>query len=292
MRSPSFHRRLISEFISSLPVFLLSRFFRRRIFRSAMLTAPFIFSALPAAATVAALECSAKSGATKVAVLELYTSEGCNSCPPTDRWVSSLRTRNLVNERVIPLAFHVDYWNYIGWNDPYSDKKYSDRQRTASSRQGSSVIYTPQLVLNGKDLRGQQHGDFAGMLGKINQNMPEATISLMLNRADPAHYEVSGNVAVANPDHHQHAEAYVALIENNLVSDVKAGENRGVTLHHDFVVRELAGPFRTDADGMTALKKTFDVKRDWKAADTTLVAFVQNAKTGDVLQALALPACQ
>ncbi len=286
MRSLSFHRRFISPFLA--PRSLLSRSSSRRSFHSLMLAAPLLLSGLPA---YAALECSAKSGAAKVAVLELYTSEGCNSCPPTDRWVSGLRTGNVVNERVIPLAFHVDYWNYIGWNDPFSDRKYSERQRTVSSRQASSVIYTPQLVLNGKDLRGQQHGDFTGMLGKINQNTPEATISLTLNRADPARYEVSGNVVVANPEQQKHAEAYVALIENNLVSDVKAGENRGVTLHHDFVVRELAGPFKTGADGMTVLKNTFNVKRDWKPADTALVAFVQNAKTGDVLQALALPAC-
>lgn len=288
MRSLSFHRRFISRPPVSRP---LGRSPRRLSFYSLMLAAPLLFSAVPASTAAAALECSAKSGATKVAVLELYTSEGCNSCPPTDRWVSGLRSQNVVNERVIPLAFHVDYWNYIGWNDPFSDRKYSERQRDVSSRQNSSVIYTPQLVLNGKDMRGQQHGDFAGMLGKINRNTPEATISLKLNRADPAHYEVSGNVAIADPDQQKHAEAYVALIENNIVSDVKAGENRGVTLHHDFVVRELAGPFKTGADGMTALKNTFNVKRDWKTADTALVAFVQNAKTGDVLQALALPAC-
>lgn len=275
MRSLSFRRRPIFQRSTSVA------------FAFAALLLP---AALPAAAV--ALECSAKSGPAKVALLELYTSEGCSSCPPADRWVSGLNRQGFAATQVIPLSFHVDYWNYIGWNDRFSDKKYSERQRDVSSHNNSSVIYTPQLVLNGKDLRGQQHGDFAGMLRTANANTPDATINLLLNRADPARFAVSGDVVLTNPAQQKNAQTFVALVENNLMTEVKAGENRGETLRHDYVVRELAGPFAADASGFVKIDKAFDLKRDWKAADSMLVAFVQNPKTGDVLQALALPACK
>ena len=93
--------------------------------------------------------CSATSGAQRVALLELYTSEGCDSCPPTDRWVSALATRGFAGDRVIPLAFHVDYWNYLGWKDPFAQARYTERQRFVNARVRTRTIYTPQLMLDG-----------------------------------------------------------------------------------------------------------------------------------------------
>lgn len=248
---------------------------------------------LPAAsAFAAALECAAKSGDARVPLLELYTSEGCDSCPPADRWVSELRKQGLATGRVIPLSFHVDYWNHIGWKDPFSDRKYSERQHEISSRNRSTFVYTPQLVLNGKDTRGLQHGNFAGELSALNEQAPGATIALNLNRSDPSRFAVMGDAVVADTKQQENAEIFVALVENDLVTNVKAGENRGKTLHHDFVVREIIGPLKADAKGAVKIDHAFNLKQDWKASDSMLVAFVQNAKTGDVLQALALPACQ
>ncbi len=97
--------------------------------------------------------CETRSAATRVAVLELYTSEGCSSCPPADRWVSSLPAKGFTPDRVIPLAFHVDYWDELGWPDRMAKAQYSARQRMQAGRHRASVVYTPQVLLNGADYR-------------------------------------------------------------------------------------------------------------------------------------------
>src|SRR5258706_3420766 len=81
-----------------------------------------------------AAQCAAESGPHRVALLELYTSEGCDSCPPADRWVSSLAARGLEPGRVVTLGFHVDYWNYLGWKDPFANAEFNARQRAANQR--------------------------------------------------------------------------------------------------------------------------------------------------------------
>lgn len=118
------------------------------------------FAYAAAAATLAAMpsltaaaECAVTSGSQRVAVLELYTSEGCDSCPPADKWISELPAKKLNVDRVVPLAFHVDYWNQLGWIDPFSQPVFSARQRQHSKRRGVSFVVTPQLLLNGQDYR-------------------------------------------------------------------------------------------------------------------------------------------
>lgn len=88
----------------------------------------------------ASVQCTAESGARRVALLELYTSEGCDSCPPADRWISSLPQHGLNAERVVMLGFHVDYWNYLGWKDPYARAEYSARQ---PAQRGARDIHAP-----------------------------------------------------------------------------------------------------------------------------------------------------
>ncbi|MGH8694109.1 MAG: DUF1223 domain-containing protein, partial [Burkholderiales bacterium] len=97
--------------------------------------------------------CESHSTARRVAVLELYTSEGCNSCPPADRWVSSLPARGFKADRVVPLEFHVDYWDYLGWRDRFAQASFSARQRAQADRGGARFVYTPQFLLNGADFR-------------------------------------------------------------------------------------------------------------------------------------------
>ena len=105
---------------------------------------------LPAAPALAA-GCKAESGEKTVALVELYTSEGCSSCPPADRWLSALAERGFAPDRVVPLALHVDYWDYIGWKDPFAKALFSARQRELAAIARSRVVYTPQVVLAGKD---------------------------------------------------------------------------------------------------------------------------------------------
>ena len=238
-------------------------------------------------------ECTVKSGERRVALLELYTSEGCNSCPSADEWVSKLPSKGLTSDRIVPLAFHVDYWNYLGWRDVFSQTNFAERQRQTAQINRSGFIYTPQLVLNGKDYRRGILWDGTNeKIKEINRQKPLADISLILSMPSAGELYVSGEIVVPGALERQNAQAYLALYENNLSNDVKAGENSGRTLHHDFVVRELLGPISLDQQGNARFQQTFNLKSGWKLQDSGVVAFVQNNRSGEVLQALALAACK
>src|SRR5574341_2194552 len=94
-----------------------------------------------------AFQCSAQSGRDTTALVELYTSEGCDSCPPADRWLGSLGARGYGPEQVVPIALHVDYWDYLGWKDPWAKREFSERQRRLAKLKRLTVIYTPQILL-------------------------------------------------------------------------------------------------------------------------------------------------
>jgi hypothetical protein len=234
-----------------------------------------------------AAECTAASGGQRVAVLELYTSEGCDSCPPADKWVTQLPANNLGAARVIPLAFHVDYWNQLGWTDRFSQAVFSERQRRHSNRRGVTFVVTPQLLLNGQDYRSwNSFGDFAAKVKAINESKPLAAIhvtSALTGSVLASSVEASITAGTAQKD----ADVYLALFENNLVTQVDGGENRGHTLRHDFVVRKLVGPLPLDDNGKFAQRTRFELMPQWKPQDVSLAVFVQDRRTGDVLQAVA-----
>jgi hypothetical protein len=258
---------------------------RSRLFTAIMMT-------LIAASTDAAT-CTAESSTRRVALLELYTSEGCDSCPPTDRWVSDLAARGYAPTSVVTLAFHVDYWNDLGWPDPFSKAQYSERQRMASARNRARVVYTPQLLLNGRDFRrGAGFDEFGKRLGEINRDPAKAKISLLAHAQDQTGLGVTVTVLVADVAARDGAQAYLVLYENNLSNQVTAGENRGKRLRHDFMVRELAGPFPVDSGGEARLSRRFGLDPLWKTGDLHVAAFIQNERSGDVLQALAMPYCR
>lgn len=242
--------------------------------------------ALPVAATAA--QCTAASGERRVPLLELYTSEGCDSCPPADRWLSALPARGYGTDRVVALAFHVDYWNYLGWIDPFAQKRYSERQHQVASRNQARVVYTPQFTLNGQDYRrGIVRDDFGEQVAALGRRKPQASLQLALDLA-PEVVTVSGTASVSDASERPASQTWLALYENNLATEVTAGENRGKRLAHDFVVRDIAGPFPADAQGQVTLDHRFAIDARWKNRDLAVAAFVQNARSGDVLQALAL----
>jgi hypothetical protein len=248
---------------------------------------------LAACGVATAAQCSAKSTSHRVPLLELYTSEGCDSCPPADRWFSALPTRGLTSERVVALAFHVDYWNYIGWNDPFSKAEYSARQRAASVRNKARFVYTPQFLLDGRDYRrGIFRDDFTERVRAISQEKARATISLDQVAKAAEAVTVHGRIAVPDAAQRQGAQAYVALYENRLSNQITAGENRGKRLEHDFVVRELSPPQPVGPDGNVALEHRFDLDQRWKRGNLHIAAFVQNERTGETLQAMAVRVCR
>jgi hypothetical protein len=233
-----------------------------------------------------AAECTATSGPQRVAVLELYTSEGCDSCPPADKWVSELPVRKLTADHVLPLAFHVDYWNQLGWTDPYSQAVFSERQRQQSKRRGVNFVVTPQLLLNGQDYRRWDlFDDIDNRVKAINQAKPLAEIHIAISSSNGLLVGKVG-VSVSGGTEPTRAQVFLALYENNLSSIVNAGENKGRTLRHDFVVRNLVGPLALDGLGKLSYTQRFPLETSWKPQDVHLAIFVQHPQTGDVLQAL------
>jgi hypothetical protein len=251
-----------------------------------LLLALFLAIAMPAQA----VQCRAQSSATTAALVELYTSEGCDSCPPADRWLSSLGARGYAPDRVVPIALHVDYWDYIGWKDPYAKQAFSARQRKMASLARAAIVYTPQVLLQGRDFRNWSAGAFDKEVAKINAQPAKARISLLLERARSGAFEVEATADLLDSLPQADAVLYLGAYENKLVSEVKAGENRGKSLAHDYVVLQWAGPF--DFRGLRLVaRETLPLLPKAVPGHSGVVAFVQNRASGEVLQALMLPAC-
>lgn len=241
--------------------------------------------------TQAATSCSAGSGAVRVPLLELYTSEECDSCPPADRWVSSLRQRGYAPDRALALAWHVDYWDRLGWPDPYAQARFSARQRDANHRNGARFAYTPQLLLEGADYRrGVFRDDIGDRVAALSQQNPGAHIRLTLTPAAEG-AQLRADITVPEPASRNSAATYIVLYENALASQIKAGENRGKQLLHDFVVRELRGPFATGPAERSSVTQRMPLLHGWKVQNLHVAAFVQDATTGRTLQTLSLPYC-
>jgi hypothetical protein len=234
-----------------------------------------------------AATCSARSGQETMALVELYTSEGCDSCPPADRWLMSSFKPGATGAKAVALAFHVDYWDRLGWKDRFASAAYTERQYDVTRTGGARFAYTPQVVIQGKDYSNWGGTGVPAALAAINARPARASISVDA-APQPGAIAVHAVVGVASPAERKDAVLLLALTEDALVSDVKAGENAGVRLTHDHVVRVLrAGP-AVGAAGVAEFSALLPLPAEAGTA-TTVVAFVQNKRTGDVLQALPLP---
>ena len=199
----------------------------------------------------------------RVSLLELYTSEGCNSCPPADRWVSALPRPQLVPGKLVVLAFHVDYWNYLGWNDRFSQRHFTERQQAMVRAQNLRTAYTPQLLLNGRDFRGTS--TLESRLAEVTAQ--PAAYELKLDaRLSQAALNINVLVTPTRKTHQDQTELYVAVYENNLTTEVKAGENHGERLRHDYVVRTLIGPVAINT-AATRWSGNIPLAGDWKTGD-------------------------
>jgi hypothetical protein len=239
--------------------------------------------AMPISAATCPPVLTAKSGERTVPVVELYTSEGCDSCPPADRWFAGLDAT-----RVVPLAFHVDYWDYIGWKDRFADARYGERQSEAVRRQGGRTRYTPQVMLDGRDTRDWlRSASFAESIGESTRRTPRARLAMNADVSGPSITATLG-VDIPFADDRRDAQVYFALTEASAQSRVSAGENRGKTLDHAHVVRGYAGPY---AWRERAFTQSFAQPADTKREKLAVVAFVQDAKSGQTLQSLRVPLC-
>lgn len=237
-------------------------------------------SAMPIA--VGAATCQATSGVARKALVELYTSEGCSSCPPADRWLSGLVAQGFEPDRVVPLALHVDYWDYLGWPDRLASAAFSARQREQVKAAGGRVVYTPQVMINGRDFPAWRAGRLSSVLADTQRAPAQAKLNLALNATD-AYIDVEATAVV---DAARAVVLYVVVYENGLSTEVRAGENRGTRLRHDYVARAWHGPIAS-----TAWRKRVPVQSDWARDKLGVVVFAQDRESGEVLQALQLPLC-
>jgi hypothetical protein len=228
-------------------------------------------------------DCVARSGERITPLIELYTAEGCSSCPPADRWLSSLRGPADARA-VVPIAYHVDYWNDLGWRDVYSDARYTQRQRDMAKVVGAKYVYTPQIVLDGKDLRETPGPRGEERLEAAMKKRAKASIEIGGTTSAP---RVTASLAKGVKTEDQ--ALVVAVTQDGIQTRVRAGENRGKTLSHDFVARELSVE-REWSKGETAsidAHPKFTPRDDWQPDHMRVVAFVQDVGTGEVLQAVA-----
>jgi hypothetical protein len=204
------------------------------------LSALIAFAVLGAAAQDSALVL--QSGPAQTTLLELFTSEGCNSCPPAERWLTSLKASPGLWKDFVPVAFHVDYWDRAGWRDPWSARAFSDRQRAYAAAWNNKTVYTPGFVLDGTECRDWPQPKQWPPAPGTNTGV------LRITSADRSNWQVRFTPAGRDAGWYV---AHAALLANGLTSDVKAGENRGRRLTHDFVVTALKdAPLKYDPQAL------------------------------------------
>jgi hypothetical protein len=226
------------------------------------------------------------SGSTGPVVVELFTSQGCSSCPPADRLLSALGRDPQLAGRVIPLAFHVDYWDYIGWHDPFDSPRWSQRQQEYARAFHSNRIYTPQLVVGGRtECVGSQEGEVTRRIREALAAPPAGRVHLAVEPPTPdGRLRVRVDAKLARTVAQGDLDLWVAVWETGLVTPVGAGENAAHTLRNDFVVRRLEkalalpGTAGAERSGEIVL----GVDKRWKTADLGVAAFLQDPATRQI----------
>ncbi|APA68301.1 DUF1223 domain-containing protein [Janthinobacterium sp. 1_2014MBL_MicDiv] len=244
--------------------------------------------AAPAAAQMAAGQrCAVHSGPRTAALVELYSSEGCSSCPPADQRLNALRKEAGAASLVVPLALHVTYWDQIGWADPLAQAQFDARQARLLRYQRRQVAYTPQFFVGGTELRGWQT-QLPAAIRRINATA--ASVNIGLSATPGAGGKLLLDAHASAPDAATSGELYLAISESGITSTVLRGENRGATLHHDAAVRLWLGPVAL-AQGRAQLRREVDLPASWRPERLQVVAFVQQTGGSAILQAVSTASC-
>ena len=252
--------------------------------------AAWCFSLTPASAR----KSTASDAPRSPVIVELFTSEGCSSCPPADALLASLEDQQPVpGAEIIALEEHVDYWNHLGWTDPFSSELWTERQHAYAAARNSESIYTPQIVVNGRtEFVGSRAQEARHtIVASMAELQTEISLSVLPSaKRDHQQFNVSvGKLAGAAPS--DTAEVWLALTEKGLHSSVSAGENAGHDLHHAPVVRLLKKLGAADKTGTPAFTAQSELKLDssWHKANLRAVAFVQEKHTRHILAAASVP---
>ena len=218
------------------------------------------------------------SEARQPVMVELFTSEGCSSCPPADRQLIFLEKQQPVTQaEIITLAFHVDYWNQLGWKDEYSTAAYSDRQRTYASKFESDQVYTPQMVVDGS----------AEFVGSNGEKASKAITNAVKVEKGKVEASVTGDdlkVSISGLPKHGAARVFLAIAEDGIVTDVKRGENAGNKLPHISIVRELKEIAAVDAGEVSKIAEVkIQTLPAWNRGNLKFIVFVQEDESRKVI---------
>jgi len=231
---------------------------------------------------------------TPVVVIELFTSEGCSSCPPADDLLSRLDQQPITGVEIIGLSEHVDYWNRLGWHDPYSSPEFSKRQNVYADAFLQHSVYTPQMVVDGRqEFVGGNETKAKEAIVTASKTV-KATVQLNFtdtsHNSDKEEIALSINVSDLPPiPEGDFADIVVAITENSIATNVLRGENAGRFLRHSDVVRQLnvVGEIPL-GKRMFALRHTLHLSREWQRGNLRVVAFVQGHRTRYMLGAAAM----
>jgi hypothetical protein len=208
-----------------------------------------------------------RSGNAKTQLLELYSSQGCSSCPPAEKWVSNMIDNPQLWNTFIPLVFHVDYWNYLGWKDPFSNQKFSQRQRRYHAQGNINSVYTPGFILNGEEWRGRKVNELL-----LARNKSSGILSAKL----------TNNVLQVRYEYTQALQLNIALLGFGIKTEVLNGENSGSLFSEDFIVLDFKSIFSDNAQWN--LPVTTD--SEFNASRYALVLWVNNIEDLQPLQAV------
>jgi hypothetical protein len=238
-----------------------------------------VFAGIFTMASVLLPKAATASPARKAVVVELFTSEGCSSCPPADALLIKFREQHRDDGvEIIPLGFHVDYWNRLGWQDRFSSAAYSQRQEDYASRLKLDGPYTPQMVVDGDtEFVGNNVVRATDAIAQAAGRSAGAQVEVTRAAGDKLHVKVNSTSTNS-------ADVLLAITEDNLSSNVKTGENGGHILHHAAVVRDFRKVGQING-GAFDLDVAFNAGKDWKRGDLRGVIFVQEKTSGKILGA-------
>jgi hypothetical protein len=234
-----------------------------------------ILSLLIGSVAFAGEEFHVESGPDQVNVLELYSSEGCSSCPPKEEWLAGLRRSPGLWTKFIPVSFHVDYWNHLGWTDRYSKGEFTNRQKKYASEWKNQRIYTPEFVLNGREWLPNP-----GDQGFTNTSQKRSGV-LKVNSKDKRNF----SVIFSPTDRNKNWRLYGALLANGLNSKVERGENQGRKLQHEFVVVELMNQKMNAQNSYFSAELQFASSKSIKASSYSAVFWVTEEEMQRPVQA-------
>ena len=259
-----------------------------QVMRPRQLFTPIFFALILSTTALASAEetatLSATSHATVSPLIELYTSEGCSSCPPADAWLRQLGASLGRDFHAVPLAFHVDYWNSLGWPDPYSQKAFTARQREVAANNRMRTIYTPQFAVDGRDTHGG--ANITRAIREANARPAQATIALHIRHDTNGDTgNLMARIEVESRAHGSSAQAYFVIYESGITRQIGRGENRGKTLRHDFVVRHFSSPVAIHR-GTNHADITLDLPADWQRANLGMAVLVLDRDSGQTVQSL------